>query len=64
MTHKGINSPQIAFVLRLDNAIYKDLRDIANARCVSKVSIIRLLISEFVRKQKGKKQISPLADIT
>lgn len=58
---KGINSDTIPFLVRLPNAMYIEFRDVVSARGHTRISIIRLLIADYLRKQKGKKQVSPLA---
>lgn len=53
-----VNSKKIPFLIRLSNELYMDFRDVVAAKGATRVGIIRLLIADYVRKNKGKRPSS------
>lgn len=50
-----ISSKKIPFLIRLSNDLYFEFRDIVASKGATRVGVIRILIADYVRKNKGKR---------
>lgn len=50
-----INSKKIPFLIRLSNELYMEFRDVVASKGATRVGIIRILIADYVRKNKAKR---------